>query len=132
MKTDAKTDTRGGDEAALAFSATTLFTRPRASHFCLASFGDVPTGLAQTSWNGDREFDLRSRTNAESRVDTALRHKRTTIIKIKNRRITKERIKIIVIIIVILISTAERICYALAHVINALQEIKLPCQQQQS
>ena len=33
---------------------------------------------------------------------------------------------------VVLISTAERLCYALDHVINALQEIKLPCQQQQS
>lgn len=84
------------------------------------------------AWSGDREFDLRSRTDTESRVDTALMRKRTTITKIKNRRITKERMKIIVIIIVILISTAERICYALALVINALQEINLPCQQQQS
>lgn len=36
------------------------------------------------------------------------------------------------IIIVILIITAERICYALVHVINTPQEIKLPCQQQKS
>lgn len=71
--------------AALSFSTTTLFTRPRASHFCLAFFGDVPTSLTQTSWSGDREFDLRSRTNAESRVDTTLMHKRTTIIKIKKK-----------------------------------------------
>ena len=50
----------------------------------------------------------------------------------KNRRITQERIKIIVIIIVVFMRTAERFSYALAHMINALQETKFPCQQQQS
>ena len=127
MKTDAKTDTRGGDEAVLSFPPP--LSSPDHARLIFAWPALVTSLLA---WSGDREFDLRSRTDTESRVDTALMRKRTTITKIKNRRITKERMKIIVIIIVILISTAERICYALALVINALQEINLPCQQQQS